>query len=238
MSLVTSASLWTNDESANKKRQSTIRKSTKQRQYILDNDLQPDEYVSQSENYQNLQPSNIDDVMQANQDLNTRVTDLLNKITSANTVDDNNKLGNFKPLTPPSLNIKKDMDDNNEIKQYVPPTISFAQASIAAKTQGNHQVPSYGADDMKAAIYSNYNKSYEPPAQLIHKPYYANMGISKGSLTDNKLMEKINYMIHLLEQQQHEKTNNITEEFILYTFLGVFIIFVVDSFARAGKYTR
>ena len=41
-----------------------------------------------------------------------------------------------------------------------------------------------------------------------------------------------------VEEQQNEKTNNITEEFILYTFLGVFIIFVVDSFARSGKYTR
>jgi hypothetical protein len=41
-----------------------------------------------------------------------------------------------------------------------------------------------------------------------------------------------------LEEQQNEKTNNITEEFILYTFLGVFIIFVVDSFSRSGKYTR
>ena len=45
-------------------------------------------------------------------------------------------------------------------------------------------------------------------------------------------------MMHLLEQQQHEKTNNITEEFILYTFLGVFMIFLVDGFARTGKYTR
>ena len=62
------------------------------------------------------------------------------------------------------------------------------------------------------------------------------MGI--GNIGDNKVMEKINYMIHLLEEQQNEKTNNITEEFILYTFLGVFIIFVVDSFARSGKYTR
>jgi hypothetical protein len=51
-------------------------------------------------------------------------------------------------------------------------------------------------------------------------------------------LEKINYMIYLLEQQQNEKTDNITEEFILYSFLGIFIIFVVDSFARAGKYTR
>ena len=45
-------------------------------------------------------------------------------------------------------------------------------------------------------------------------------------------------MIHLLEQQQHEKTDNITEEFLLYTFLGVFVIYVVDSFSRSGKYVR
>jgi len=57
---------------------------------------------------------------------------------------------------------------------------------------------------------------------------------------DNKNFrnEKINYLIHLLEEQQHEKTNNITEEFLLYTFLGVFVIYVIDSFARTGKYIR
>jgi len=55
---------------------------------------------------------------------------------------------------------------------------------------------------------------------------------------DNKLTEKLNYMIHLLEQQQDERTNNVMEEFILYTFLGVFIIFIADSFSRTGKYTR
>ena len=67
------------------------------------------------------------------------------------------------------------------------------------------------------------------------------MGLSAKNDTNdgnNKLMERVNYMIHLLEAQQHEKTDNITEEFILYTFLGVFVIFVVDSFAKTGKYTR
>ena len=66
-------------------------------------------------------------------------------------------------------------------------------------------------------------------------PYYTN--ISKNGPKD-ELLEKLNYMIHLLEEQQEEKTSNITEELILYLFLGVFVIFVVDSFARAGKYTR
>ena len=64
------------------------------------------------------------------------------------------------------------------------------------------------------------------------------MGLNNNMPRDDKLMEKINYMIHLLEEQQLEKTSNITEEFVLYSFLGVFIIFIVDSFARSGKYTR
>ena len=41
-----------------------------------------------------------------------------------------------------------------------------------------------------------------------------------------------------LEEQKAEKTNNVIEEVILYTFLGIFIIFVIDSFARASKYVR
>jgi hypothetical protein len=61
----------------------------------------------------------------------------------------------------------------------------------------------------------------------------------KVSDEENKaLMKKLNYMIHLLEEQQNEKTNNLTEELILYIFLGIFVIFVVDSFTKVGKYTR
>ena len=39
-------------------------------------------------------------------------------------------------------------------------------------------------------------------------------------------------------EQKDEKTGHVMEEVILYSFLGVFIIFIVDSFARVGKYTR
>jgi hypothetical protein len=79
---------------------------------------------------------------------------------------------------------------------------------------------------------NNYTMAYRAPA-----PAGVGEAIVRAPI-DNKLMEKINYMIHLLEQQHNEKTSNITEEFVLYTFLGVFIIFIVDSFARAGKYIR
>lgn len=55
----------------------------------------------------------------------------------------------------------------------------------------------------------------------------------------DQVMEKINYMIHLLEEQKDEKSGSVVEELILYGFLGVFMIFMVDSFAKVGrKYTR
>jgi len=61
---------------------------------------------------------------------------------------------------------------------------------------------------------------------------------ANASPNNDILLTKLNYMINLLENQQDERTQNVTEEVVLYSFLGVFIIFVVDSFARVGKYIR
>jgi hypothetical protein len=71
-------------------------------------------------------------------------------------------------------------------------------------------------------------------------PYYTETQNTSQSLSGNKdkLFEKLNYVIHLLEEEKDSKTNNITEELVLYMFLGVFVIFIVDSFARVSKYKR
>ena len=63
---------------------------------------------------------------------------------------------------------------------------------------------------------------------------------SAGDDIENKdiMMQKLDRIISLLEDQHDEKTGHVTEELVLYCFLGVFIIFIVDSFARAGKYVR
>ena len=42
-------------------------------------------------------------------------------------------------------------------------------------------------------------------------------------------VEKLNYMINLLEEQQDQKTGSVTEEVVLYSFLGVFIILTFIS---------
>lgn len=73
-----------------------------------------------------------------------------------------------------------------------------------------------------------------------HIPYYKNYNknVYQNGSNNDDLLSKLNYIIHLLEEQQNERTNYITEELILYTFLGIFIIFIIDSFARASKYVR
>ena len=54
----------------------------------------------------------------------------------------------------------------------------------------------------------------------------------------NSLIEKLNNIILLLEETQDEKKGSVIEEVILYCFLGIFIIYLVDSIVKVGKYVR
>ena len=79
---------------------------------------------------------------------------------------------------------------------------------------------------------SNYSDSYK----LNYNP--SSQNTNTHNYDNNNLLLKLDYIVHLLEEQHNEKTNYITEELILYLFLGIFILFVLDSFARASKYVR
>lgn len=83
---------------------------------------------------------------------------------------------------------------------------------------------------------SNSDIGNSPFLQNI--PYYNQMGLGGTVQNRDELLTKLNYMIHILEEQKDQKTGHVTEEVVLYSFLGIFIIFIVDSFARAGKYVR
>jgi hypothetical protein len=83
------------------------------------------------------------------------------------------------------------------------------------------------------------SKNFKNLKNPANKPYYTGQQQTYSNPpSEDVVMQKLNYMINLLEEQQDVKTNNVTEEVVLYSFLGIFIIFVVDSFARAGKYVR
>jgi len=134
--------------------------------------------------------------------------------------DDDCDLANFNPLTPPTSNMSKESYRN--------------QPQVLAGTEEDESKP-VGVESFAQlgdVTPDNYYRQYVP--------YYTQLQGSSEEVHTNKdaLMTKLNYMIHLLEEQQDEKTDNVTEELVLYLFLGVFVIFVVDSFARVGKYKR
>ena len=68
-------------------------------------------------------------------------------------------------------------------------------------------------------------------------PYYTDMSDQPIHRKD-ELLSKLDKILHLLEEQKDEQSGHVTEELVLYSFLGIFIIFISDSFARAGKYMR
>ena len=84
--------------------------------------------------------------------------------------------------------------------------------------------------DYYRRLVPTYNKT-----DTSTKNYYSSPATTDGNQV---LIEKLNYMINLLEEQQDYKTGSVMEEVVLYSFLGVFIIFVVDSFTKVGKYKR
>lgn len=103
----------------------------------------------------------------------------------------------------------------------------------------------YGDKKSVEEYYKTVLPSYVPQKNPNNRQFYGNnenlqmneSAMYTGSQQDI-LLQKLNYMINLLEEKQDERTNNVTEEVVLYSFLGIFIIFVVDSFARVGKYVR
>jgi hypothetical protein len=106
----------------------------------------------------------------------------------------------------------------------------------------NYELNNYQSNYHNGKSMDEYYKKMLPEYSSQKNRYYSNPSSLSSSMDMNMnqdlFVQKLNYMIHLLEEQQDEKTNNVTEEVVLYSFLGIFIIFLVDSFTRIGKYVR
>jgi hypothetical protein len=151
---------------------------------------------------------------------------------------------NFKPLNPfdfPSKPVsvggertKKQEGMTNIDQELVPQPVDdddLKLQELQSAFMNDAQVRDY---------YRKLVPNYQPQATKSeqNKNYYQSQQTSYSNDANQVLIEKLNYMIHLLEEQQDQKTGSVTEEVVLYSFLGVFIIFIVDSFAKVGKYTR
>jgi predicted ATP-dependent Lon-type protease len=121
MSLVSTASLWTNDDNSTRKRQpSMMRKTIKKpignsqyQEYSVTQDK--DEYVLHS----------MEDVETLNKDHNSRVNDIINKMSSASIENDGEKLADFNPPPKPNIQVKKDLQTG-----WIKPDEEIPNASI------------------------------------------------------------------------------------------------------------
>jgi hypothetical protein len=77
----------------------------------------------------------------------------------------------------------------------------------------------------------------EELAQFYHKEVTP-APIKPFEPKENPLLIKMNHILELLEQQKEIKTNQKNEEIVLYCFLGLFILYIIDSFVSIGKYSR
>lgn len=256
MSLLSSASEWTTEDQPSSKRQSTIRNKT----------VKKTTHFANLEDVNKFNSDNVERNERVNKMIN-KITSL-NKPKHQDYVDDDaDNIPDFNPIITNYANDadvygEVDNDTNgNTINTDFEKTNMNANTNVGINTLGYYNsintqkennnssagtgvvnsviAPmsgNYSNSDADLYTLSNYARNYKPSETT---KYYSSMGLGNGSGNgDNKLMERINYLIHMMEEQQYEKTNNITEEFILYVLLGVFTIFIVDSFSNIGKYTR
>ena len=168
-----------------------------------------------------------------------------------NTPDDDDNLGNYSSKgTAVSANHS---DSFKPLNSFNFPDKPVSMGGERKKQEG-FSVPQPINDEelqlqelQSAFMNEDQVKEYYKKLVPSHKNYSSSSYSSKPNFSTNSyspndnnqvLIEKLNYMINLLEEQQDQKTGSVTEEVVLYSFLGVFIIFVIDSFSKVGKYVR
>ena len=124
-----SYSTWSNENSnssttKSQKRQPTMARVTSKKRptmrppVSIKNMGEHDEYISSSENFQDQYMTDINDVDVENKNRESRVNELLNKITSVNVENEGDKLASFKPISNPMYNVKKDTFVDSMQKVY------------------------------------------------------------------------------------------------------------------------
>ena len=153
--------------------------------------------------------------------LNSEIEKIQKMRQSGNNIPNNVFFNNNELNNEPNSNLNQ--NSNLNTKSNIAPnpiaTTNLYNSTLLGTNGKNSELSNYN---------DNYNLKYNSSSQNPNSINFDN----------NKLLSKLEYIIHLLEEQHNEKTNYITEELILYLFLGIFILFVLDSFSRGSKYVR
>ena len=146
--------------------------------------------------------------------------------------DDNNKSKinskvQSKKVTNLLNKIHGTFENDDNLADFAPPPMpksSGVERVIDREKSEPKQIPEY------SEFYNTKVESFKP---FNMTNYYR-----ETKIPDDDINKKLNDIIRLLHEQQEIKTDHVTEEIILYSFFGIFIIYLVDSFKTIGKYKR
>jgi len=161
---------------------------------------------------------------------NDKVENMIKHLNLSSVEEEGNGLADFNPPSKPmSSGVERTKNTISSVENF--------------QSNGSEEMVDMDDENDDAEVtsegFQEANGSYSKQYFEQHVPYYANASNMKDSASSNpEIMNKINYLVTLIENNNDEKVNSITEELVLYCFLGVFIIFIVDSFAKVGKYVR
>ena len=176
-----------------------------------------------------------------------KVNSVLEKIHNNSNSDEEDTLANFSPPPKPeSMGVSKTIATEkmqNMTNENMFRTLGKAPSPNYENDENlelNNFNSNYADNTSAENYYKKFIPGYVPGKNPVNKQYYNSVPSTNmsGDSSNDLLLKKINYMINLLEEHQDERTSNVTEEVVLYSFLGIFIIFIVDSFSRVGKYVR
>lgn len=166
---------------------------------------------------------------------NKRTNRTQNKTIKRYSETGNNKVENMRK----QLTLQGIDNTSSELADFNPPELPESAGTERTRSNDEDNVvqPTSSTHNDSPVNVENFN-TLPDTSEDYYKQYIPYYDKQPDPETQHALIHKLDYMIHMLEQQKEQKTDSATEEIILYSFLGIFIIFVLDTFARAGKYTR
>ena len=206
-------------------------------------------------------PPTMEEAAKQLEERNERVHQLLNHITPVHGINAGSKLADCQPPEyPAQTQMKKLGEEEQQMEEFIAPVLATSSEIPDHSNELQHAIPQinmqrpvqYGATNVYAyrdnENLSNYNHIYNENPLFQKQPFSQSQLQTESNGNEQhtkayhkemqKMHEKINYMIRILEDLKVEKTDNVMEEFIMFSLLGVFVIFVVDSFSKSAKYVR
>jgi hypothetical protein len=170
--------------------------------------------------------NNTENLDNKNRERNRRIQKLLNdNNTFAN--NDTDSLEDFNPPSYPEI---------QEPKKILKENFTFNKNSELLDNEKEEKNDNpINKESFQQIPQNNLQQYYEKYNSYLNPVNNYNNNIT---VSNEELLKKLDNILFLLEEQRETRTNYITEELILYIFLGIFVIYLVDSFVKVGKYIR